>query len=651
MSRSIVLSNGQLAVALDGSGSVRDLYYPHVGLEDHVRGHYIHRVGVWIDGQLSWLSDDPSWKIEIRCENHALQSAITARNDRLGVELTFTDMVYSERPVFIRRITVQNLGQKRVIKLYFAHQYEIYKSHGSDTAFFDPIAHAVVHYKGRRVFLMNAMLDDVPFEDFTTGRANFQGKEGSHRDAEDGVLSKNPIEHGPADSVIGVYGQYESDQTRVAHYWVAAAQLIDEARELNAYIVKKSAEHLVRKAGDFWSEWVGERDFADLSEAHSNLFYKSLMYMRAHADADGGIIASLDSDILQFALDTYSYVWPRDAAYVAQVFARAGKSVVGKRFLEFCRNTISKDGYFLHKYLPDGSVGSSWHPWIENGEVQLPIQEDETALVLLAVRTHFENEQDFEFLELIYKTIVEPGANFLCTYRDSETKLPKATYDLWERKRGTFTFTASAVYAALMAAAELSAIFEKQENEKRYGAAAEEVRAAIVEHLWDEKNGMFVNMLKVTPQGVVFDRTLDASSAYGVFTFGVLPIDDPKLARAWEKTVRVLSEGISAGGIARFENDDYYRVPGPSNGNPWIITTLWYAEYLIKKAKKRDDLARVREIFDWVAKHAQPSGVLSEQQHPQTGLQMSVAPLAWSHAAYVNAVLLYLEKRHQLPAL
>jgi GH15 family glucan-1,4-alpha-glucosidase len=35
------------------------------------------------------------------------------------------------------------------------------------------------------------------------------------------------------------------------------------------------------------------------------------------------------------------------------------------------------------------------------------------------------------------------------------------------------------------------------------------------------------------------------------------------------------------GELARYENDPYYRnqVEGP--GNPWFVTTLWYARYLI----------------------------------------------------------------------
>src|ERR1700744_4197954 len=119
MSRSIVLSNGKLAVALDDRGAVRDIYFPHVGLEDHVRGHYVHRVGVWVDGQLSWLSDDPAWQITVSCEKESLASHIVARHPKLQVELTLKDIVYNERPVFLRRVTVTNQGVARDIKLYF----------------------------------------------------------------------------------------------------------------------------------------------------------------------------------------------------------------------------------------------------------------------------------------------------------------------------------------------------------------------------------------------------------------------------------------------------------------------------------------------------------------------------------------------------
>ncbi|MDP3645979.1 MAG: glycoside hydrolase family 15 protein [bacterium] len=651
MSRSIVLSNGELCVALDHRAEVRDIYYPHVGLEDHVRGHYIHRVGVWVEGSIAWLSEDTAWEISILCEEESLASRVVARHPRLQVELTFKDIVYNERPVFFRRVTVKNTSdRKREIKLYFGHQFEIYKSHGSDTAYYDPSTHSIIHYKGQRVFLIGASLDGESFTDYATGRQNFQGKEGSHRDADDGLLSKNPIEHGPADSVIGLYAEYESGQLRTCFYWIAAGISIPAVQELNQYVIKKTPEHLVQSASDYWKAWVNayKWSFYGLKPEHIALFKRSLMYARAHVDKEGGILASLDSDMLQHGLDTYTYVWPRDGAYIALALDQAGDTNVSKRFFEFCNSVISSEGYFMHKYLPDKSLGSSWHPWVKDGQLQLPIQEDETALVIIALRHHYEHSHDLEFLEQMYNVLVEKASDFLVHYRDPETKLPRPSYDLWEEKRGSSTYTAAVVYGALIAAAELAKILGKDGSEAQFREAAHETQEAILKYLWDEKEGIFVKMINRKGEETVYDTTVDISSVYGIFAFGVLPANDPRLARAFDATVRRLSYGISIGGLARYEGDEYYKKNVQAAGNPWIITTLWYAEYLIANARTDADFDRVREIFSWVVRRALPSGVLSEQVHPQTGAQLSTSPLAWSHSAYVSAILKYLDRLEEL---
>ncbi|MBV9159830.1 MAG: glycoside hydrolase family 15 protein, partial [Candidatus Kaiserbacteria bacterium] len=513
-------------------------------------------------------------------------------------------------------------------------------------AYFDPLSHSVIHYKGRRVFLMSGTLDGVPFEDYATGRANFQGKEGSHRDADDGILSKNPIEHGPADSVIGLYGSFAPGQSKTAYYWMIAAQSIQEAHERNESVKKKTPEHLIKTTTHFWNAWVNayQWNFKGLSSQHIALFKRSLMYIRAGVDNGGGILASSDSDMLQYGLDTYSYVWPRDAAYTAIALDEAGDTNVAKRFFEFSRDTITPEGYFMHKYLPDKSLGSSWHPWIRNGQFQLPIQEDETALVIWAFYRHYQKSRDIEFLEEMYNPLIEKAANFLVRYRDPETKLPEPSYDLWERKRGISTFSSASVYGALIAAAELSKILGKDTHEHTYREAAEDVRVAILDYLWDERSGSFINMIVRDGANVTLDKTIDISSAYGIFSFSVLPPEDPRLSRAFEGAVRELTRGVASGGIARFQDDDYYRVTEAAPGNPWVITTLWYAEYLTARAKHPHDLDAVREIFDWVVKHAQLSGALSEQLDPRTAAQLGATPLTWAHGAYVSAVLRYLER-------
>jgi GH15 family glucan-1,4-alpha-glucosidase len=643
--RSLILGNGSFLVALDTRGQVRDLYFPRVGLEDHVFGELVHRIGVYTDGMVSWFSD-PAWDITVTCDTNALKGATHAKNETLGVEVTLEDVVYNESAIFLRKVRVKNLrSSRREIKVYFGQEFSIYHSPVGDTGYYDPAATAVIHYKGQRVFLISGQQDGHQEFDYAVGLANFEGKEGTFRDAEDGELSKNPIEHGPADSVLGFYAAYDGGEERTLYVWLTAGKSLAEAKALQTDLLAKTPEHLIETTTNFWNAWVNKYDwsFYRLSVEEVALFKKSLMFVRAHVDDGGGIIASPDSDTLHHGKDTYAYVWPRDAAYAALALLRAGDPNVAERFFAFCEDTIEQGGYFMHKYLPDKSLGSSWHPWIKDGKTQLPIQEDETALVLCALWQHYEHSRDLEFIEKLYNPLVRRAADFLLTYRD-RTGLPGPSYDLWEEKRGTSVFTASAVYGALIAAEKLSTLLGKKKAAKAYADGAKSVQAGILDQLFDPDLRYFVKQID-TETGVR-DLTIDISSAYGVFAFGVLPVSDKRLTDAFRASVDALSVNGPAGGIARYERDTYWREGAKSNA--WFIATLWYAEYLIARAESEEELEEVRALFAWTAKHALPSGVLSEQLSAETGAQVSVAPLCWSHAAYVNAVMAYLDKLEKL---
>ncbi|GIK12615.1 MAG: hypothetical protein DYG83_16770 [Candidatus Brocadia sp. AMX2] len=83
-------------------------------------------------------------------------------------------------------------------------------------------------------------------------------------------------------------------------------------------------------------------------------------------------------------------------------------------------------------------------------------------------------------------------------------------------------------------------------------------------------------------------------------------------------------------------------------GNPWIISTLWLAQYKIATALTLEQLQGVIGILMWVVRHARPSGVLPEQLHPFGERPISVCPLSWSHAEVIITVMDYLDKYHQL---
>jgi GH15 family glucan-1,4-alpha-glucosidase len=641
--RSIILANGTMLVALGQHGEVRDVYFPHVGLENHVGAGMRHRVGVFVDGALSWLTD-AGWEITIACEAESLRSIITARNEHIGIELSFTDIVYNESPIFLRRIAVRNLaGHFREVKLYLGTAFSFYRSPGGDTGYYDPELPAVIHYKGERVFLASAECAGTPFTEYAVGLTAIDGKEGTFRDAEDGHLSGNAVEHGTVDSVLGLPLELNTNEEKTVHYWLTAGTSVAEAKSLHTYLLHKTPEHLLSTTGNYWKAWVTKYDwsFYGLAPEHIALFKKSLMLVRAHMDNDGGIIASADSDPLEYGKDTYAYVWPRDAAYAALMLDRAGDPNAAERFFAFSNRTITEQGYFMHKYLPDGALGSSWHPWIKDGEHQLPIQEDETAMVVYALAEHYRHSRNLELIEQLDNPLLEKAAIFMLEYRDPETKLPLPSYDLWEEKRGVSTYTASAVYGALNAAADIADVLGKTDRANAYREAAREVQEAIMTYLYDAESGLFLKMR--TPHGEA-DRTADLSSVYGVFAFGVLPPDDTRLARAFAQTIERIT--VRAPGIARYEHDQYYAQNGTPNA--WFITTLWHAEYLIATAKTADDMEEVRKIFDFVVSHATPSGMLSEQVISQSGEQVSVSPLTWSHAAYASAVIAYLDKLEKL---
>ena len=651
MAKYLTLANGSLLVGINEYGQVRDLYYPYIGLENHISGasgSYTHRIGVWIDGRLAWL-DDPSWQVSVGVVPGDVEGATTATNPALQVSLSIEDIVYNEKNVFLRKVSVKNQGAlTRVIKVYFAQQFRISEDRSGSTAFYDPRVNAVVHYKGHIYFLINGSSGKQGFDDYSMGLFDMEAHVGTHIDAEDGLLSKNPIEHGSVDSVIGFTLTIAPGEHKEVEYWIAAGKSIGEVHALNAYVEKKGPEHLRRTSRNYWRAWLAQaeaRNTTYLEPRLLQLYEQSLCIIRAHMDHGGGILASSDSDLLQRGRDTYSYVWPRDAAYAAYALDKAGYVDTSRKFFEFAVSVLDPKGYFMHKFRPDGALGSSWHPWMWRGRPALPIQEDETAIVLFMLWKHFSRARDLEFIESIYTTLIAPAADFMVAHIDPTTNLPLPSYDLWEEVFGTSTYTAASVYGGLIAAAEFAKILGKKKSEKKYRTGAQRVFDAIVQRLYDAEAGLFLKFLRKTEGGFEKDTTPDISGLHGLLFFGVLPITDGRIEKMFDGIERTLKVPGDIGGYMRYVGDNYFRLSDQEPPNAWIVTTLWIAQYHLARAETLADLEKVYATLQWVCDRALSTFVLPEQVHPHTGAPMSATPLVWSHAEYVVTVHAYLEKR------
>jgi oligosaccharide amylase len=642
--RDIPVGNGSLLVTFDDKYQIRDIFFPHVGQENHTEG-FPFRFGVWADGQFSWVFAD-EWQRSLRYMPESLVTDVTLTHPELKLELTCSDTIDSRNNIFLRRVRVSDLSKRtRDVRIYLHHDFRIYENKVGDTAYYDPETHALIHYKKQRYFLINT---EPAFDAFATGRKAFHDQEGTWRDAEDGTLHGGAITEGSVDSTIGIYFSLVAGETLEFYYWIAAGHNHAEVAELNSIVHTRRPEAFLAYTENYWRAWVNKNDdrLSELPAPVLALYKRSLLILNTQIDRDGAILAANDWDVTERATDHYSYLWTRDGSFVANALDRAGYPQFSQRFLEFCGRVCHPDGYFLQKYNPDGTVASGWHAsWDAAGKRKMvPIQEDETALVLWALWEHYRCYRDIDLAHRLYSRMVIRCADFMAGFRDMTTGLPLPSWNLWEDRRGVHTFTCSTVVAGLRSAAEFARLFSDRDKAAEWDKAADEIVVGIREHLFSDKLGRFLRgLLADGNDKLTADPTVDAS-LFGVFYFDCFNVDDPVVAGTMTAIEQKLSSGTQFNGIARYENDGYMRVSDAVPGNSWFICTLWLAEYHIAKAKNGDDLAPALDILEWCVERALPSGVLAEQVDPLTGKELSVSPLTWSHSTFVATVRSYIAK-------
>ena len=619
MPRDIPVGNGRLLVTFDSRYQVRDVYFPRVGQENHA-GAGPCRFGVYTDvpgqnrNQLYWTSND-GWNIHQRYLRDTLTTSVSLENQALQLVLYCNDTVDFHRNILVRKIKIKNLANhERVVRVFHHQDFNMFGTKIGDTAYYDPELRSMVHYRGKRYLMMTFFGNgEQRVEEYACGTSGFHGAEGTWRDAEDGHLQGNAIAQGAVDSTMSHHANVSPLGERTVYMVMIAGESRDELLELHKWITKMSPQGVIDRTTAYWRLWVAGTNinFGNLPPKVVDLFKRSLLVVRTQIDDGGAIVAANDSDIMQFSRDTYSYVWPRDGALVADSLDLAGFPDIARWFYNFCSRVITDEGYFYHKYNPDGSPASSWHPWVLKNERAMPIQEDETALVVWAMWRHYYRYRDIEFVRPLWVDVVQKAADFMCRYRDPRTGLPLPSYDLWEERWGVHAFTVATVYGGLKAARNFAVCFGDRERAERYNKAAEEVKAGAAKYMWSDKLNRFVRRLvpkdiPTPPDDSTYveatelkvgeakledvyevDEVLDAS-LYAIFKFHLFEVNDERVEATMKAVEEKLWVKTRVGGVARYENDYYHRISNDIAavpGNPWFICTLWLADYYISRAQ------------------------------------------------------------------
>lgn len=648
MARPVVLGNGRLHVGINLYAEVHDFYYPYVGLENHSAAKNLrHRIGVYVDGFVSWL-DNGKWQFTYAYHDGSLISSIKAVNESVGIALEFDDCVDAEQDIFMRNIHIINMwDSEREIKLFMHQVFDIGDSAGNgDTIQYLPSNKAILTYRGQRAFVIGGNYsNNQPFDMHSVGLFGIEGHAGTFADAEDGQLANNSVEHGRVDSTIGFTLNIEAHSSERVYYWVAVGTNPRDALERHESIQSENTVlNRLLATSQWWHNWIKPANhFAQkLDPDFRQSFVQSILLIKSHIDHQGGVIASTDTTMLRQSRDAYGYCWPRDGAFAVWPLIRIGYKDEPLKFFEFCRRALRTKGYLAHKYQSDGALGASWHGYVhEGGVIAQPIQEDETAIVLFVFAQFYDVHKDNKLLREFllrdfYDSLVRPMADFLASYVDETTGLPKPSYDLWEEKFAVSTYTTSVVYASLVAAASLAEFAGDNESAVRWRSSADDIQTSAQKYLYNPDKKAFYNGVSTVNGKMVKDERIDSSAVFGAFMFGMYPFDSAEIQSGIEtmkNALKMPQEDML--GLARYENDQYCRVSGDITGNPWFITSLWLAQYYIETDQHDEAIKIVR----WTKDHMMPTGVLPEQINPYTGQYVSVAPLIWSQAEYASTLL------------
>ncbi|HGY90717.1 MAG TPA: glycoside hydrolase family 15 protein [Planctomycetes bacterium] len=618
--RNMVLGNGAFGAGFDDLGRLVDLWWPGVGGENHLLGS-VCQIGLEVDGALFWLDD------AFECFQTPLQAGRSALtrwvHGPLGLAMRVEDELLDDGSGFVRRFGVDLAPGSKPGRLLLLHDISLKGSDLSNCVRYEPDGRYLHHFReDRHVGLFLNRSSGGGVEEWTLGRRDEEDGVGLAPKAARGELDRNPVAMGASVSLIAMpLEEVEGDDGRGELH----LRFSDDAATLRGYAAEAAANP---QAPPVFAR-------AHREDPVRRLAREAPGFILSQQDEGGAIVASTDTDLIATARDSYAWSWPRDGAFAALALDRSGQKDAALRFFEFMARAKHTEGYLHQRYHVRGYEGSTWHQVHDPRSRLRPIQEDETALVLWAFTnsSHRENTALFDDL-------VRPLANFLVDYRDENTGLPLPSHDLWEERSGVHCFTTAAVIAALAGAAEVATTKNLPEDATRWGEAAAETERALLHHFWHEDLGRYVRTAHPRPDGDLHLDTVVDASLSGLFLFDPERVKNDRVVRTMAAVERELTVKSRVGGVARYAGDPYYarcRNEDDVPGNPWVLCTLWLAEYHILRAQSPQELVRADELLAWAASQAAEGNLLPEQVHPLTGEHLSVRPLTWSHAAFFLA--------------
>lgn len=324
---------------------------------------------------------------------------------------------------------------------------------------------------------------------------------------------------------------------------------------------------------------------------------------------ENGAIVAANSDLNIYPKDvqSYRYVWPRDASFLLVAADILKISNIHENFYNWILDRaedFSDSGLLYQNYYPNGP------------KRQLAFQPDQNGTMLWSIYEHYKSNLK---KSLVFKELIEKLADGICSVWNG-IHFTILTQDIWEEnycfpRDGTnYTYSLAACYNGLKCANEII-------NNEKWLKTASEMKNQIDKAY----NGYFFRL-----SGKLKDKMIDASMLGLVYPFNIYDANDEKIIDTMNKIEeRIVKDNC----VYRYENDlydgfRYSGIDGRRGSGFWPLLNFWISIYYSLKKDRKKALNYYQSVIDKVDDYI-PEQIFDNK------VQKSPYPLAWSHAMFV----------------
>jgi len=393
---------------------------------------------------------------------------------------------------------------------------------------------------------------------------------------------------------------------------------------------------LVRTA-DYWHEWLAQGTFPDhpwrVYLQRSALTLKGLVYAPTGAmcaaattslpETPGGgrnwdyrYSWVRDSTFMLWALYTLGFDWEADDffAFIAEVCADADLQVMygigGER--ELTEAELELEGYDHSRPVRIGN------------DAYRHQQHDVWGSALDSFYLHTKSRDGLR--ETYWPLLTKQVEKALTHWREPDR-------GIWEVRGDPQHFTSSKImcWVALDRGARLARLREDDEKVEHWQAAADEIKADVLEHGVDARG--------VLTQHYGTDA-LDASLLLAPLVRFLAPDDERIIA-----TVNAIDRELTVHGLVlRYKVDETDDGLGAQEEGTFTICSFWLASALSEIGEHK----RARALTERLLSYASPLLLYAEELDPLSGRHLGNFPQAFTHLALINAVMHVISADHEI---